>query len=338
MMENKKFLEQINSLTELHYKNSKIFKLVVDKIYKKKVFSSHINDVPFLPVSLFKEFHLKSIPDSKIFKILNSSGTSQTKLSSIYLDKENAYQQTKVLNQIVGEILGPKRLPMIIIDEKENIKNQKNFNAKTAAYIGFSLFGSSHFYLIENGKVNYKGLNSFLQKFASDKFLIFGFTSKIFFQFINLIDPKKLISNSFNKAILIHGGGWKKMESNKISNKKFKEILMSKFKISNVYNYYGLVEQTGSIFFENKDCGFFTTHKFSDVLIRGKNFEVLSKNKKGFVQLISTLPTSYPGHSILTEDVGEIVDVKNCKCGKKTKHFYIHGRVKEAETRGCSDV
>ena len=32
MMENKKFLEKINSLTELHYKNSKIFKLVVDKI------------------------------------------------------------------------------------------------------------------------------------------------------------------------------------------------------------------------------------------------------------------------------------------------------------------
>ena len=89
MMENKKFLEKINSLTELHYKNSKIFKLVVDKIYKKKVFSSHINDVPFLPVSLFKKFHLKSIPDSKIFKILNSSGTSQTKLSSIYLDKNN---------------------------------------------------------------------------------------------------------------------------------------------------------------------------------------------------------------------------------------------------------
>ena len=149
---------------------------------------------------------------------------------------------------------------MIIIDEKENIKNQKNFNAKTAAYIGFSLFGSNHFYLIENGKVNYKGLNLFLQKFASDKFLIFGFTSKIFFQFINLINPKKLINNSFNKAILIHGGGWKKMESNKISNNKFKEILLSKFKISNVYNYYGLVEQTGSIFLKTKIVVFYHTN------------------------------------------------------------------------------
>ena len=41
---------------------------------------------------------------------------------------------------------------MIIIDEKENIKNQKNFNAKTAAYIGFSLFGSNHFYLLKMEK------------------------------------------------------------------------------------------------------------------------------------------------------------------------------------------
>ena len=37
--------------------------------------------------------------------------------------------------------------------------------------------------------------------------------------------------------------------------------------------------------------------------------------------MISTLPTSYPGHSILTEDVGEIVDVKNCKCGKNKSIF-----------------
>ena len=65
--------------------------------------------------------------------------------------------------------------------KKKNIKNQKNFNAKTAAYIGFSLFGSNHFYLIENGKVNYKGLNLFLQKFASDKFLIFDLQVRFFF-------------------------------------------------------------------------------------------------------------------------------------------------------------
>ena len=37
----------------------------------------------------------------------------------------------------------------------------------------------------------------------------------------------------------------------------------------------------------------------------------MPENKRGFVQLISTLPTSYPGHSILTEDIGEFKDIKN---------------------------
>ena len=33
-----------------------------------------------------------------------------------------------------------------------------------------------------------------------------------------------------------------------------------------------------------------------------------------------------------------VVDEDNCKCGLKGKYFNVHGRVKEAEIRGCSDA
>ena len=99
-----------------------------------------------------------------------------------------------------------------------------------------------------------------------------------------------------------------------------------------------MVEQTGSIFIESKDCGYFHTSIFSDILIRDHNFNVLKKNEKGLIQLFSVLPTSYPGHNILTEDIGEIVGQDNCKCGLKGKYFLVHGRAKEAEIRGCSDI
>ena len=63
------------------------------------------------------------------------------------------------------------------------------------------------------------------------------------------------------------------------------------------------------------------------------------RREKGIVQLISLLPTSYPGHSILTEDIGEIVKKHNCKCyNTNSKRFLIHGRLKDAELRGCSDI
>jgi len=56
------------------------------------------------------------------------------------------------------------------------------------------------------------------------------------------------------------------------------------------------------------------------------------------VQLLSLLPTSYPGHSILTEDIGEIVKDSKCKCYGHGTRFLIHGRLKNAELRGCSNI
>ena len=148
---------------------------------------------------------------------------------------------------------------------------------------------------------------------------------------------KKLIVSDFRNAILLHGGGWKKLENLKISNKIFKNKLLKKINLKDIYNYYGLVEQTGSIFIECK-CGFFVTSNFSDILIRDKNFNLLKNNTKGIVQLLSLLPKSYPGHNILTEDLGEIIDRNKCHCNLNGKRFLIHGRLKQAEIRGCSDI
>ena len=52
---------------------------------------------------------------------------------------------------------------------------------------------------------------------------------------------------------------------------------------------------------------------------------------------MSVLPTSYPGHNIITEDIGKIFKIK-CNCGLNSTHFKIYGRAKEAEIRGCSDA
>ena len=91
-----------------------------------------------------------------------------------------------------------------------------------------------------------------------------------------------------------------------------------------------MIEQTGSIFFECK-YGFFHTSKYNDIIIRGKNLEVLKNNYKGLVQLISLLPKSYPGNSILTEDLGIIHGEDNCKCGNFGKYFTIEGRIQNSD-------
>ena len=56
------------------------------------------------------------------------------------------------------------------------------------------------------------------------------------------------------------------------------------------------------------------------------------------MQLISLLPTSYPGHNIISDDLGEIIGIEDCKCDQLGKYFVIHGRAERSEIRGCSDT
>ena len=117
-----------------------------------------------------------------------------------------------------------------------------------------------------------------------------------------------------------------------------KQKLFNKIKLENIYNYYGMVEQTGSIFIECKKCSCLVASIYSDVLIRDKDFNIVKDGNKGFIQLLSLLPTSYPGHSIITEDIGEIVNDDVRKCNLNGKHFLVHGRAERSEIRGCSDT
>ena len=216
MNKNKIFEEKILSLTKDHYSKSAEYKKVVDFLYNKKF--DRLENIPFLPVNLFKHLDLKSIPDKNIFKILNSSGTSGS-VSKIFLDKKNAEDQTKALNSIMSKLLGKERLPMLILDKKPDFKDKNKFNAKTAAIIGFSIFGKNHHYLInDKNQVDYIELNNFLEKFGGKKCLIFGFTYNVYQHLIEKLDYKK-IKKDFKNGILLHGGGWKKME-----NKRAKDI------------------------------------------------------------------------------------------------------------------
>ena len=335
---NRIFIDQIKSLTYHHYKFCKKYKKIIKNLKFRIKNINKLENFPMLPVRLFKNFDFKSVSEREVVKKIVSSGTSGKKLSKIYLDKKNAHNQVKVLGKIMSTILGNKRLPMLIIDQNPELFNKSIFNARAAAIYGFSIFGKNYCYILdEEGNIDYKKLNEFLKKYSHDNFFIFGFTSLVFENLIQKLSIKLICSN-FKNGILLHGGGWKKLDKLKINNDNFRKKLFSKIKLKKIHNYYGLVEQTGSIFIECNECGYFHTSVYSDILIRNNNFEIAQKGKKGLIQLFSLLPTSYPGHNILTEDIGEIVGEDNCKCGKQGKYFRVHGRAKEAEIRGCSDV
>ncbi|MEH6733298.1 MAG: acyl-protein synthetase [Shewanella sp.] len=296
-----------------------------------------LSDLPYLSVRLFKQLALKSIPDKQVFKTLYSSGTMGTS-SRIMLDNQTAAVQSKILVKIMQQWLGKARLPMLIIDHPSVVKDRSNFSARGAGIQGLSFMGRNHCYALNDDmSINWSALEEFCNKFADGPVLIFGFTFMVWQHFFQqLIAHKRKIN--LPKATLVHSGGWKKLISQAIDNNAFKKIVNQTCGVSKVHNFYGMVEQIGAIFVE---CEYGHLHcpSYADVIIRRTHdWSVADYGEVGVIQLLSTLPKSYPGYSLLTEDKGVLIGEDDCPCHKKGKYFNVLGRLPQAEARGCSDT
>ncbi len=326
-------------LTEHHRENCAGYKRILDQVGYTR--GKSYNEIPFLPVRLFKEADLKSVPDEEIVKTMTSSGTTGQAVSRIFLDKTTASNQQKAMVKIVSDFTGSGRMPMIIIDCPSVVKDRKMFSARGAGILGFSMFGSKKIYALDDDmKLDVSGVNAFINENKGKTILLFGFTFMIWEHFYKeLVRLKEEgIKIDLSDGILIHGGGWKKLISEAVDRNEFHERLNDICGLSRIHDYYGMVEQTGCIYME---CEYGHLHAsiFSDVLIRNpRDFSECAVGEKGLMQVVSTIPESYPGHSLLTEDEGVLLGEDDCPCGRKGKYFKILGRIKNAELRGCSDT
>lgn len=330
--------ENLAELTKHHYEMCDSYHKIMDSVgFDTKDIKSYY-DVPFLPVRMFKEFDLRSVGEDSINKTMTSSGTTGQRVSKIYLDKETSANQRKVLTKIVASYLGKKRLPMIILDTSALLKNRAMFSARGAGILGFSVFARDKVYALdEDMNLNVDALKEFLAKYEGQEIFLFGFTFMIWQHFYK--ELKKLdFKFDLSKGTIIHGGGWKKLVNEAVSPEEFKAALKDACGIERVYDYYGMVEQTGTVYMEC-ECGHLHTPVFSDVIIRRpKDFSVADVGEAGIIEVVSLLPKSYPGHVLLTEDEGVILGEDDCPCGRLGKYFKINGRLKNAEIRGCSDT
>lgn len=334
----KVLMENLTTLTVYHERSCEPYRNILSALGFEYSSLNDISDFPYLPVRLFKDYELKSVADKDIIRTLTSSGTTFQKVSRIFLDRQTSLYQTKALVNIMQDFLGKKRLPMIIADSITVIKDRQSFSARGAGILGMSNFGRDHFYLLdENMEMDEDGLADFLARHSGKEILIFGFTFMIW-QYVY----KRLLtlgrSVDFGRSILIHTGGWKKLVDEAVNNETFKRSLRDLCGIRRIYNFYGMVEQVGSVFMEC-ESGCFHAPNFADVVIRDPlNWRDLPPGREGVIEALSVLPRSYPGHILLTEDMGEIVGEDDCPCGRCGKYFTVKGRIPEAELRGCSDT
>jgi phenylacetate-coenzyme A ligase PaaK-like adenylate-forming protein len=328
----------LTNLSRHHYKHCTPFRKMMDSVGFDTQKEYHYADLPFLPVRLFKMFDLYSVPQNEIIKTMISSGTSGQAVSRIFLDRDTSAAQTKTLTQIVSSFIGTQRLPMMIIDSESIIKDRNLFSARGAGILGFSIFGSKRMYALnEQMQLNIEQLQGFTEQYKEKRIFMFGFTFMIYQHFYKEL-ARSSIKLDLSNAVLIHGGGWKNLISEAVTPDVFRKKLNDVCRLNQVHDYYGMVEQTGTIYMEC-EYGHLHAPAFSDVIIRrAHDFSIADAGEKGIIQVLSILPKSYPGHSLLTEDAGVLLGEDNCACGRLGKYFKIAGRLKNAEIRGCGDT
>lgn len=333
--------KRLAELTKLHQERCPEYSNILNAIDFNTECVSDYEQLPFLPVRLFKEMDLKSVEKENIVKTMTSSGTSGQAVSKIYLDKVTSSNQQKTMVKIVSDFTGSSRMPMIILDCPSVIKNRMMFSARGAGILGFSIFGSKKIYALDDDmNLDIDGLKDFLDKYKGQRILLFGFTFMVWQHFYKelLRLKEEGITFDLSDGILIHGGGWKKLINEAVSPEEFHLKLKDVCGLDHIHDYYGMVEQTGCIYMQCEH-GHLHSSIFSDVIIRRpEDFSVAPIGERGIIQVVSAIPESYPGHSLLTEDEGEILGEDDCPCGRKGKYFKIYGRLKNAEIRGCSDT
>ncbi len=297
-----------------------------------------IGDIPFFPVRMFKEMELLSVPREEVIKTVTSSGTTGQMVSKMYLDRETAACQQKVAARQLTDFWGKKRLPFLIVDSEETVRNRIQFSARASAIMGMRFFArDTRFLLNGNMELDWDVLDRFLAEYGDSRFVVFGFTFMVWRHLYKVLQEAGETVDMSN-AILMTGGGWKKMASDGLTQQDFKDALSHTCGVKTFLDHYGMSEQVGSIYLECP-CGHYHASLYSDVIIRDPiDFRLCKVGERGIIQVVSVVPRSYPGHSLLTEDEGEIVGIDDCPCGRKGKYIKVHGRLKMAELRGCSDT
>lgn len=296
-------------------------------------------ELPFLPSGVFKAMKLRSgTAGQEYARALTSSGTTGSQTVQVELDRETAADQQRALAHIAADFIGGARLPMLILDQPSVLTHGSGLSARAAGILGFSLFARRRvFALREDLSLDLPAIRSFLEQLNGKPFLLFGFTFMVWKYFYQaLLDSAEHLD--FSGGILIHGGGWKKLLDQAVPPEEFQRALNECCGLHRIYNYYGMAEQAGSVFFQC-EAGHFHASELSELFVRrGEDFSLCEPGEPGILQVLSLLPRSYPGHSILTEDEGVFLGADDCPCGRLGKHFLVNGRLQQAQLRGCSDV
>jgi hypothetical protein len=304
-----------------------------------------VADLPFLPVGILKANPpLSFVERGEIKRTLTSSATTSQMPSRVVLDSPTARRMTKGIVSIVRDFIGPARRPYLVVDTPGFLGGNSDLGARGAAIQGLQPFASQTTHCLspsEQGDLNLDRdrLREFARERQDTEVLVYGFTYILWNHLVKPLAAEGVCLN-LPKARILHSGGWKRLQDQAVEKTVFNEQLSRVFGCSpdRIVDFYGMVESVGVIY---PDCAAGNKHGpvFGDVIVRNPlTLEPVAAGEHGVVQVCSILPTSFPGHLLLTEDMAQVLSYDGCPCGRRGISFRFAGRIPKSELRGCGNL
>lgn len=300
------------AIFNFQYENNKVYKKFCDLIKPKPYEINRISEIPFMPISFFKDFKITT-SSNKIEKVFTSSGTSGSTTSKHHIADLQLYH-TQLLESFkifYGKFSNYEVLPLLpAYAEREDSSLiemvdfwMENTNQKNKDY-----------YLYNHAELM-KRLEK-LEK-AKTKTILIG-VSFALLDFVEKFQPK------LEHTIVIETGGMKGRKK-EITRDELHKILKNAFKIDNIQSEYGMTELLSQAYAQEK--GVFKTPPWMKVMIRDPEDPLTyhKKGKTGGINIID-LTNLYSCSFIATDDLGRISE----------NGFEIIGRFDQSDIRGCN--
>lgn len=298
---------------QFQYKNNNIYKDYVDflGVDSKKI--KKIYDIPFLPISFFKNLKITSTHAQEEI-VFYSSGTTGSTQSKHFVLSKNLYHQS--FTNTFEKFYGPPSdycflalLPGYLEREGSSLIYMVNDLMKQ------SKSHDSGFYLNNYEQLANK-INSL--KVSKQKFILIGVTYA-------LLDFANLYPIDLRGGIVMETGGMKGKRK-ELLKEEVHEILKEKFNLKQIHSEYGMTELLTQAYSQGNAK--FTTPNWMKVLIRDTYdpFSYLPKGKSGGINIID-LANLYSCSFIETKDLGRL---------NQNGQFEIIGRFDNSDIRGCN--
>ena len=305
------FTDTALKLFDYQIKNNNVYANYI-KLLGINLQPTSINEIPFLPISLFKKEKIKC-SNKREEKIFYSSGTTKLKSKHIIQDLsiyDQAYK--KSFNSFYGDISEYCFLALLP-SYKENESSSLIYMMD--GLINQSKNHNSGYYLR-----NYKELNTILKTLEKNKqkTILFGVTYA-------LIEFAKLFPQHLKNTIVMETGGMKGKRK-EMHKQEVHSILKKSFSIEKIHSEYSMTELLSQAY--SKGENIFNSPAWMKILIRDINdpLSIIGCNKTGAINIID-LANIYSCPFIATEDCGQLYNDNS---------FSVIGRLSETDIRGCN--